>query len=224
MICVHLISDVRLNREALASLIKQDGRVDVASHAAFAEAVEVERGTADVVLVDTSQHDGPEAAQSIVTWAEAPIVALAVPEDEAQVIALAEMGVLGFLEADADLDDLVAGVANAAHNLATLPPRVATAVLRHISGRAKSYEADPSLLTVRERQVVDLIAEGLTNKEIAAQLHIEVATVKNHVHNILEKLEVSRRSEVVPRLRGPKGPAGPRVGSPFAVAGSTGRG
>jgi two-component system, NarL family, nitrate/nitrite response regulator NarL len=204
VICVHLISDVRLNREALASLIKKDGRVDVASHAALAETVRDERGAADVVLVDTSQHYGSEAAQSIVTWANAPIVALAVPEDEAQVIALAEMGVLGFLEADADLDDLVDGVANAARNLATLPPRVATAVLHHISGHAQSYGADSALLTVRERQVVDLIAEGLTNKEIAAQLHIEVATVKNHVHNVLEKLGVSRRSEVLPRLRSPR--------------------
>ena len=222
MTCVHLISNVRLSREALASLIEKDGRVDVASHAAFAEAVEAEDGAADVVLVDTSQHDGAEATQSIVTWAKVPIVALAVPEDEAQLIALAEMGVLGFLEADADLDDLVAGVANAARNLATLPPRVATAVLRHVSGRAKSYEADPSLLTVRERQVVELIAEDLTNKEIAARLHIEVATAKNHVHNILEKLGVSRRSEVLPRLREPKSPTGPRIGSRFAVIGSNG--
>ena len=215
MICVHLISDVRLNREALASLIKQDGRVDVASHAAFAEAVEA-GGGADVLLVDTSQHGGPEAAQSIVTQAKAPIVVLAVPDDESQVIALAEMGVLGFLEADADLDELIAGIANAARNLATLPPRVATAVLDHLSGRAKSYKADPNLLTARERQVVDLIAEGRTNKEIAAQLHIEVATAKNHVHNILEKLEVSRRSEVVPRLRRPKPRSDAVLSEPFA--------
>jgi DNA-binding NarL/FixJ family response regulator len=220
VICVHLISDVRLNREALASLIKKDGRVEVTSHAAFAEAVEAEGGGADVVLLDTSQHDGPEAAQSIVTWAKAPIVALAVPEDEAQVIALVEMGVLGFVEADANLDDLVTGVANAARNLATLPPRVATAVLHHISARAKSYGADPTLLTVRERQVVDLVAEGLTNKEIATRLQIEVATVKNHVHNILEKLGVSRRSEVVPRLRSSSGLFGHRERSQFAIAGS----
>jgi DNA-binding NarL/FixJ family response regulator len=192
-----LISDVRLNREALASLIKRDGRVDIAHHAAFAEAAQTEVSAADVVLVDASQHRGAEAAKSIGTWAKAPIVALAVPEDEAAVIALAEIGVLGFVEADADLDDLVAGIANAASNLATLPPRVATAVLGHISGRTKTYGAEFGPLTVREREVVDLIAEGLTNKEIAGRLQIEVATVKNHVHNILEKLEVSRRSEVV---------------------------
>lgn len=199
MICVQLISDVRLNREALASLISADGRVGVAAHAAFAEAIEAEGSPADVVVVDTSQRNGPEAARSIVTWAKAPIVALAVPEDEAEVIALAEMGVLGFLEADADLDDLVAGVANAARNLATLPPRVATAVLHHLRARAGVAQVEPSVLTIRERQVVDLIAEGLTNKEIAAELCIEVATVKNHVHNILEKLGVSRRSEVARR-------------------------
>ena len=58
-----------------------------------------------------------------------------------------------------------------------------------------------SSLTVRERQVVQLIAEGLSNKEIATRLGIEVATVKNHVHNILEKLDVNRRSDAVARLR-----------------------
>ena len=54
---------------------------------------------------------------------------------------------------------------------------------------------------MRERQVVDLIGEGLSNKEIATELGIEVATVKNHVHNILEKLDVNRRSDAVARLR-----------------------
>jgi two-component system, NarL family, nitrate/nitrite response regulator NarL len=219
LICIHLISDIRLTREALASLIKNDGRIDVASHAAFSETIDEADGSIDVVLVDTSRRDAWGAAQVTIGDAKPPIVAMAVPEDADQLIALAEMGVLGFLEADADLDDLVAGIANAACNLATLPPRVATAVLSHISGRANTYEADPTLLTARERQVVDLIAKGSTNKEIAAELHIEVATVKNHVHNILEKLEVSRRSEVVPRLRSSKGPDGPRMGSALAVAG-----
>jgi ATP/maltotriose-dependent transcriptional regulator MalT len=61
--------------------------------------------------------------------------------------------------------------------------------------------AEPTALTARERQIVQLIAQGLSNKEIGSQLFIEVATVKNHVHNILEKLQVTRRGEAVARLR-----------------------
>lgn len=221
MACVLLVSDIRINREALASQIARDGRVDVAAHAAFAEAIQADDTAADVVVVDTSQHNGCEAARRVVSWAKAPIVALAVPEDDAQVIDLAEMGVIGFLERDANLDELVAGIANAARNQATVPPRIATALLHHVSSRANSHRDDSSILTVRELQVVDLIAESLTNKEIASQLGIEVATVKNHVHNILEKLEVSRRSEVVARLHGVRSGREPSGGSQLAVAGST---
>jgi len=207
--CILLISEVRLNREALASLFAEDGRVDVTAHAGLAEAVDAGETGADVVVLDTSPHDDPEFARSVVTWSTAPIVALAVPEDERQVMALAEMGVLGFLERDASLDELVAGITNAARNQATLSPRIATALLHHLSARANGEPPYVSQLTVRERQVVELIAEGLTNKEIAAELCIEVATVKNHVHNILEKLEVSRRSEVMARLV-PPGDLDPR--------------
>lgn len=221
MTCVLLVSDVRIHREALASQIARDGRLNVAAHAAFAEAIESEHASADVVLLDTSQHNGREATRKVVSWAKAPIVALAAPEDEAQVIDLAEMGVIGFLERDADLDELVTGISNAARKQATLPPRIATALLHHVSSQANSHHDDGSVLTVRERQVVDLIAESLTNKEIATQLGIEVATVKNHVHNILEKLGVSRRSEVMARLRRARSGREPLGGSRLAVAGST---
>lgn len=221
MTCVLLVSDVRINREALASQIARDGRVGVAAHAACAEAIQTADTAADVVVVDTSLHNGCEVARGVVNWAKAPIVALAVPEDDAQVIDLAEMGVIGFLERDANLDELVAGIANAARNQATVPPRVATALLHHVSSRANSQQGDPSILTVRELQVVDLIAESLSNKEIAGQLGIEVATVKNHVHNILEKLEVSRRSEVVARLRSVRSGRERSAESQLAIAGST---
>jgi DNA-binding NarL/FixJ family response regulator len=67
------------------------------------------------------------------------------------------------------------------------------------SGRAVGGQA--SNLTMRELQVVRLIDQGLSNKQIALQLEIELSTVKHHVHHILEKLEVARRSEAVARLR-----------------------
>jgi DNA-binding NarL/FixJ family response regulator len=80
---------------------------------------------------------------------------------------------------------------------------VATTLLRRIAAPAPrpAPRLETTALTAREQQIVELIAEGLSNKEIGRRLYIEVATVKNHVHNILEKLQVSRRGEAVARLR-----------------------
>jgi len=82
-------------------------------------------------------------------------------------------------------------------------PRVAGALLRRIAALATDGRSDrvPAHLTNREREIMGLIDEGLSNKEIAKRLRIEVATVKNHVHNILEKLQVHRRGEAAARVR-----------------------
>jgi DNA-binding NarL/FixJ family response regulator len=69
-------------------------------------------------------------------------------------------------------------------------------------GRQNEFNATASRLTSRESEVIRLIDAGLSNKEIAQHLYIEVATVKNHVHNILEKLEVKRRGQAAARVRG----------------------
>ena len=129
---------------------------------------------------------------------------------------------LGFVERDAGLDELVTSIVCAARGEASFPPPIATTLLRRVASLsgAPGVSADVAGLTARERQIVEVIAEGLSNKEIAARLSIEVATVKNHVHNILEKLQVSRRSEVVTQLRLVEG--GERSAARFR-AGSTAR-
>src|SRR2546430_13942847 len=84
--------------------------------------------------------------------------------------------------------------------------RSAGALLGRIAALATDGRSDrvQALLTSREREIMGLIDEGLSNKEIAKRLRIEVATVKNHVHNILEKLQVHRRGEAAARVRGGK--------------------
>jgi two-component system nitrate/nitrite response regulator NarL len=202
MIRVHLLGDVRLNREALATLLVRDGRLGVSGHGPSADDLLLRSGSVDVLVVDTSGHAGLEATRRVIGDAELPVVALGVPDDPDHVIALAELGVVGFVEREASLDELVGSVVSAARGEATCPPRIATTLIRRVSSLAAvRHSADVTALTARERQVVQLIAEGLSNKEIAARLCIEVATVKNHVHNILEKLEVNRRSDAVARLR-----------------------
>ena len=129
--------------------------------------------------------------------AGAGLVALAAPEDDGSVIACAEAGVAAFVARDATLDELVAATrAVARGELPAHSPRIAAALLRRVADGARPPEhAVLAPLTSRERQIVALIDEGLSNKEIAARLCIELSTVKNHVHNLLEKLGARGRAE-----------------------------
>jgi two-component system nitrate/nitrite response regulator NarL len=202
VIRVLLIGGTRVSREGLASLLARDGRLHVTEHVPRVACTPGTHAPVDVIVVETSAHETPDALPYAIGDADAPVVVLGAPEDEGQVIALAELGVLGFVEREASLDELVASVVNAAQGEASFPTRIATTLLRRVSsGGTRLRSPDVSALTVREGQVVQLIAEGLSNKEIAARLGIEVATVKNHVHNILEKLDVNRRLDAVARLR-----------------------
>lgn len=202
VISIALLGDVRLNREGLAALLSRDGRVEVTAACRTADGLEGEASRVDVIVVDTAAHAEPHAIREVVDRAPAPVVALGAPEDEQDVIAFAELGVVGFVEREAELDELVASVESAARGEPSFPPRIATTLLRRISSLAsRRVPAEPTALTARERQIVQLIAQGLSNKEIGSRLFIEVATVKNHVHNILEKLQVTRRGEAVARLR-----------------------
>lgn len=200
MIRVLLVGDVRVSREGLASLLGRDGRLRVTEHLPRSGAAPP-GGAVDVIVVEASASDGPSLPYAL-DDPDVPIVVLGAPDDDRDVIALAELGVLGFVEREASLDELVACVVSAARGEASFPARIATTLLRRVSsGGTRTRSPDVSSLTVRERQVVQLIAEGLSNKEIATRLGIEVATVKNHVHNILEKLDVNRRFDAVARLR-----------------------
>jgi DNA-binding NarL/FixJ family response regulator len=190
-----------MHREGIAALLAGDDRLHVTALAPSEDGLR-HSASADVVVVDTSAQDVTEQLQEVTADGDTSVVALGVPDDEHAVVALAELGVLGFVERDARVDDVVSSVLSAARREASFPPRIATTLLRRISSAAaRRASKDASALTMRERQVVHLIGHGLSNKEIATRLFIEVATVKNHVHNILEKLEVSRRSDAAARLR-----------------------
>ncbi len=106
---------------------------------------------------------------------------------------------------EASLEELVEVVESVARGESLLAPRIGALLLRRVAEAAGHKRAPTAAgrLTPRELQVVGLIDEGLSNKQIAARLSIELATVKNHVHSILEKLEVERRAEAAARVRQP---------------------
>ena len=157
----------------------------------------------DVVLIDQAMADSQDATRWLLAVSPASeIVALGVPDTERDVIASAEAGVSSYVTREASLDDLVAAVESVGRGELRCSPRAAGSLFRRVARQANG--AGPSLasrLTVREAQIVPLIEQGFSNKEIGCRLGIEVATVKNHIHNLLEKLQVHRRAEAAAKLR-----------------------
>jgi DNA-binding NarL/FixJ family response regulator len=135
------------------------------------------------------------------------VIAMAVSESEEQIMACAEVGVSGFLTRDATLEDVVRALTRVARGEAVCPQSVAQALLHRVSTEAHQRAITTDSLTPREREVLVLIDHGLSNKQIAKRLGIEVRTVKNHVHNLLAKLRVQRRGEAAARLRSARVPA-----------------
>jgi DNA-binding NarL/FixJ family response regulator len=141
------------------------------------------------------------------------VVALGLLDSEAEVLAAAESGASGFVLRDACLDELIDCLETVARGDLRCSPSIAGALLRRLGTLASERpRSDPVRdITWREREVLGLVEQGLSNKDIAGRLSIEVTTVKNHIHNILEKLGVRRRSDAAATLR--QMPAARRAGA-----------
>jgi DNA-binding NarL/FixJ family response regulator len=202
---VFVVVGLRVYRDALAELLGAEPRFEVIGLARDGSGIEeVRRLGPDVVLVDSATVESPSTIGAIVDAANgAKVVAFGVPDRETEVIALAEAGVAGFVGREQSFEDVVTAVESATRGEVFCPPKIATALLARVAALAAERRAAPvtARLTARELEIVDLIAAGLTNRQIGRRLCIEVATVKNHVHNILEKLEVEHRADAVARVR-----------------------
>jgi DNA-binding NarL/FixJ family response regulator len=196
---------VSLYCEGLACLLAREEDVEVVGvglsrHEIVARVTELDP---DVVLLDPTLPEGMETIRELALSLEMRVIALGCPENDIETIACAEAGVSGFLTPDASISDLIATIHGASEGELLCSPKLAGVLLRRVTALAasRSGDAPPSPLTMRELQVVRLIDAGLSNKQIATTLEIELSTVKHHVHHILEKLEVERRGEAVARLR-----------------------
>jgi DNA-binding NarL/FixJ family response regulator len=132
------------------------------------------------------------------------VVALAVPDDENSVVNCAEAGVAGYVTRDQSIEDVIAAVESVARDEMIASPRLAATLLRRVTALAAHRGASgpaEARLTPRELEIVALIGQRRSNKQIARDLCIEVNTVKNHVHSILKKLHVDRRADAAERVR-----------------------
>jgi two-component system nitrate/nitrite response regulator NarL len=201
---VFVASDVPVYREGVSRVIATEDSLELAGAAATAESSARLRGGAqpDVVLVDAIQRTDLVIAREIASAAgQAHVVALVAPDREHDLLGWAGAGVSGFLSWEASPQQLVETLRRAARGESPCSPDVAEALVRRARENPDGVLASKRCLTHREAQIAELVAEGLSNKAIASRLTIEPATVKNHVHRILEKLRVHSRGEAAAKLR-----------------------
>jgi DNA-binding NarL/FixJ family response regulator len=197
-----IVTDVSLFREGLGRVLAAYPDVLVVGSATPDDDVPTVFQTLrpDVVLVDATTVRASELVPRVTdALHDARVVAFAIAqEDEDEVVACVEAGVVAYVARRASVEELVAVLRSAAHGEMRCPPHVTATVFRQLARLApfRTLALQDPMLTPREIEIVGLMEDGLTNKEIARRLGIEVATVKNHVHNILEKLHLRRRAEV----------------------------
>ena len=216
MIRVLIVASIRLYREGLALMLgRRDEFVIAGTWSQREPLADLHAVHPDVVLLDANTPDSQTIIREVKQQdPDVSVVALALDDAESEVLACMEAGATGYVSRDASLDDLVAAVESAARGELLCSPRIAGTLVRRVATLARAHEPAPDAhLTVREGEIVSLIAQNLSNKEIATRLGIEVATVKNHVHNLLEKLDIHRRTDVARRVRNMTGGGAVAIGS-----------
>ncbi len=201
VITVLLADDQRVVREGLGTLLGLlDGIELVATAADGEEAVQLAiRHDPDVVLMDLRMPrvDGTEAIRRLAARGDRPrAIALTTYADDASVLGALRAGARGYLTKDAGAEQIRDAVQAVARGEAALDPSVQHHVVAALAGPEPAPEL-PDDLTPREAEVLALIAEGLTNAEIADRLVVSGATVKSHVNHIFAKLGVRDRAQAV---------------------------
>ena len=208
-ISILLIEDNRLFRMGLSALLKKhDGLKLLASAEQPSRVPKLGRWQhPDVILLDLGLGDRG-SLQSVrgirETYPGSRLIVMGLIPLESEILGLVKEGVSGFVIKDASISDFVASIRAVAAGQTVFPPSLTESLLNQIvEGAARRGVIDIAdvKMTAREREIVDLIANGLSNKEIGRKLSIATDTVKSHVHNILEKLSVRSRVEVAVRAR-----------------------
>jgi len=203
---VLLIEDNRLLRDGIARMLEEHGGFEIQARSEDGDAVRKlkKQGTPpDVVLLDL----GLEKADSLKLMGslrkalpDVKVIAMDILPEQVDIVEFVKAGGSGFILKSASVEEYIETIQTVAGGEKVLPPVLTTSLFTQIVETAQIDVNDPSdqslRLTPREKEVVDLISEGLSNKEIASRLHIATHTVKSHIHNILEKLTLSSRLQI----------------------------
>jgi DNA-binding NarL/FixJ family response regulator len=203
MITVAIVDDNRLVREALTAMLDRLPDLRVVG-TGVADPAFIEAAKPDVLLLDVGLRDEDSLGVAAALRKQAPntkiIVMDLIPMNE-DIVQFVNAGVSGFVLKDATFEEFVATIRSVAAGEKVLPPRMAESLFSQIASAAATPQGRPQVLedvrmTKREREVIELIGEGLSNKEIAQRLNIAAHTVKSHVRNVMEKLTLHTRLQI----------------------------
>ena len=202
-ISIALIEDNRLVREGIAALLSQLPDLTVVAGGASGDTALLKGVNPQVVLLDLGLRNGDSlrvAAKVKKEFPESKVIVMDLLPVHEDIVEFVNAGVSGFIMKDATLDELVHTIRSVAAGVHVLPPQMAGTLFSQIArdavSRGRPAALDAVRMTPREREVINLIAEGLSNKEIAGRLHIATHTVKSHVRNVMEKLTLHTRLQI----------------------------
>jgi DNA-binding NarL/FixJ family response regulator len=206
---VFLIIENRLLRDVLAHLLRRQGDIELSGKGGSGETnpEEVAKSGCDIALLDfldtewmsVARKQGQEKGRAIKT------IVIGIDAESASFLEAVRCGVTGFLLKDASAADVTAAVRAVARGEASCPPQMCATlfqtVARMVQDRQVKKATDKMGLTLRQQKLMKLVAKGMTNKEIAEELHLSEYTVKNHMSRILKQLDAESRSEAVETVR-----------------------
>jgi len=206
---VFLLVENRLLRETLVRLLRKRTDVHVVGESSPTEAIGLPAPLCDVIVLDdlnTAAMLSASMPSSEEVQSAAGLVLIGMEEDEEGFMAAVRCGVTGYLLNDASASDVIAAIRATARGEAVCPGRLCLALFRSVVRTARQAPAETERaslrgLTIRQQQLIALVAKGLTNKEIASQLNLSEYTVKNHIHRIMKQMEAGSRHEVVETAR-----------------------
>ena len=204
MISVVLIEDNRLVREGMTAMLNQTADFKVVAAGSSGDPALLRDNQPHVILLDVGLWDDDSLRVAETVKNESPdskvIIMDLLPIHE-DIVEFVNAGVSGFILKDATFEDLVTTIRSVADGAHVLPPEMTSSLFSQIAreavekGRAEAA-IESVRMTPREHDVIELIGEGLSNKEIASRLNIATHTVKSHVRNVMEKLALHTRLQI----------------------------
>ena len=203
MISIALIEDNRLVREGITALLSQLPDLKVVAGTSSADTAMFRESKPQVVLLDLGLQNGDSlrlAVQVKQDFPESKVIVMDLLPVHEDIMDFVNAGVSGFIMKDATVDDLVSTIRSVAGGAHVLPPQMTSSLFSQIAkdaiAKGRPEVLDSVRMTPREREVINLIAEGLGNKEIATRINVATHTVKSHVRNIMEKLTLHTRLQI----------------------------
>ncbi len=203
---ILLIEDNRLLREGISTFIKKEPDMSVVTTISNGENIleMIGKHNPNIVLLDLglrSQNSLKVVKLVKQNFQETKIIVMDLIPLQADVFEFVEAGVSGFMLKDISVKEFLKTIRSVYKGTRVLPPNLTGSLFSQIvekavSGSKTSVITVSTRMTKREKQVIDLIADGFTNKEIAQKLHLSIFTIKSHVHNILEKLALNTRVQI----------------------------